>query len=49
MTNRRQFLNLVGLGIAGMAGGYGRAAGPQEVDPLDADLVVWNAKLHRHA
>ena len=49
MTNRRDFLNLMGLGIAGMASrSWLSAAAPaQEVDAdtLDADLVVFRTDL----
>ena len=46
VSNRRQFLNLMGLGMAGMAGRAWLSAFPQEIDTLDADLVVWNARVY---
>jgi len=48
MTNRRHFLNLMGLSITGMAGRSWLSAGAQEADAstLDADLVVVNAKVY---
>ena len=52
MTNRRydrrHFLNLMGLGIAGMAGRSWLSALAQDPDfkPQDADLVVFNAKVY---
>jgi hypothetical protein len=50
MTNRRDFLNPVGLGIAGAAGRSWIPAVPQNTDTNDADLVVFNAKdFDRHS
>jgi hypothetical protein len=50
MTNRRDFLNLMGLGIAGMAGRSWLSAVAQNTDTLDADPVVFNAKdFDRHS
>jgi predicted amidohydrolase YtcJ len=40
MTNRRDFLELLGLGVAGMAG---RSRAFAFAQPVDADLVVFNA------
>jgi predicted amidohydrolase YtcJ len=46
MTNRRDFLNLMGLGFAGMAGRSWLAAAAQNASGNDADLVVFNAKVY---
>ncbi len=46
MTNRRDFLNLMGLGIAGMAGRSWLPAVAQNAGVNDADLVVFNAKVY---
>ena len=43
--SRRDFLGLVGTGIAGMAGGPGLGAA-LAADGPEADLVVFNAKVH---
>jgi predicted amidohydrolase YtcJ len=45
MTNRRDFLNLMGLGIAGLAGRSWLSAVAQNAGN-DADLVVFNAKVY---
>jgi predicted amidohydrolase YtcJ len=45
--NRRDFLNLMGLGVAGMAGRSWFSAGAQQtVNNRDADLVVFNARVY---
>ena len=46
--NRRHFLNLMGLGVAGVAGRSWLSALAQDPDfkPQDADLVVFNAKVY---
>lgn len=45
--NRRDFLHLVGLGVAGVAGPAWLSGLAQDPDkPLDADLVVFNARVH---
>jgi predicted amidohydrolase YtcJ len=46
MTNRRDFLNLMGLGLAGMAGRSWIPAVAQNAGVNDADLVVFNAKVY---
>jgi hypothetical protein len=46
MTNRRDFLNLMGLGFAGMAGRSWIPAVAQSTGANDADLVVFNAKVY---
>ncbi len=46
MTNRRDFLNLMGLGIAGVAGRSWLSAVAQQTEVNDADLVVLNAKVY---
>src|SRR5580658_1734638 len=46
MTNRRDFLNLMGLGLAGMAGRSWIPAVAQSTGVNDADLVVFNAKVY---
>ncbi len=46
MTNRRDFLNLMGLGFAGMAGRSWLPAVAQNAGVNDADLVVFNAKVY---
>jgi hypothetical protein len=46
MTNRRDFLNLMGLGFAGMAGRSWLSAVAQNTGVNDADLVVFNAKVY---
>ena len=42
MTNRRDFLNLMGLGFAGMAGRSWLPAVAQSAGVNDADLVVFD-------
>jgi predicted amidohydrolase YtcJ len=48
--NRREFLGLTGVGVAGLASGglMGRTASAQtpSLDPRSADLVVFNAKVY---
>jgi predicted amidohydrolase YtcJ len=48
--NRREFLGVTGVGVAGLAGGglFGRTASAQtpSLDPRSADLVVVNAKVY---
>src|SRR5215468_6446214 len=50
--NRREFLGLTGLGIAGIASGGLFASNPfyeteiANADPRHADLVVYNAKVY---
>jgi predicted amidohydrolase YtcJ len=46
MTNRRDFLNLMGLSVAGVAGRSWLSAFAQPADLNDADLVVFNAKVY---
>src|ERR1700733_1178968 len=46
MTNRRDFLNLMGLGVAGMAGRSWIYTNTQNAGLNDADLVVYNAKVY---
>jgi predicted amidohydrolase YtcJ len=46
MTNRRDFLNLMGLGVAGMAGRSWISAIAQNAGVRDADLVVYNARVY---
>src|SRR5580658_6119804 len=46
MTNRRDFLNLMGLGFAGMAGRSWLSAMAQNTGVNDADLAVFNAKVY---
>src|SRR6202044_751683 len=46
MTNRLDFLNLMGLGFAGMAGRSWLPAIAQNAGINDADLVVFNAKVY---
>jgi predicted amidohydrolase YtcJ len=46
-SNRRDFLNLMGLGVAGMAGRSWFSARAQEAfNNRDADLVVFNARVY---
>ena len=46
--NRRHFLHLMGLGVAGVAGPAWLSALAQDpgFEPLDADLVVFNARIY---
>ena len=46
--NRRHFLHLMGLGVAGVAGPAWLTALAQDpgFKPLDADLVVFNARIY---
>jgi len=48
--NRREFLGLTGVGVAGLAGsslmGATASAETPSVDPRSADLVVFNAKVY---
>src|ERR1700691_1887924 len=46
MTSRRDFLNLMGLGVAGVAGRSLIPAVAQNAGANDADLVVFNAKVY---
>jgi predicted amidohydrolase YtcJ len=46
--NRREFLGLTGVGVAGLASNclLGVSAGTRSLDPRSADLVVFNAKVY---